>query len=150
MSSIIQRGRRKSAISPRFRRRLAAQRIDVLLNGCPVESGVLPQLVGNTDRIDADRRPPRRLIPVPVNLTMVGAAERHGVLVADLAAQRPRLREAQVMRLTGLPLTSKARLRGHESEMGAMAVAAWLAQGKGALVDAPVNGIVHRRCLDPR
>jgi hypothetical protein len=60
---------------------------------------------------------------------MVGAAQRHRVLAADFAAQGPRLHEAQVMGLGGLPFAPKARLRRHELQMGAIAVAAWLAEG---------------------
>src|SRR5436190_4008841 len=80
---------------------------------------------------------------------MVGAAERHRILVADFAAQGPRLHEAQVMRLGGLPLTPKTWLRRHELQMGAIAVAARLAQRKSALVDMPANGVVYR-CLGLR
>jgi hypothetical protein len=72
-----------------------------------------------------------------VNITMVGAAERHRVLVTDFAAQGPRLHEAQVMRLGRLPLAPKAWLRCHELQMGAIAVAARLAQRQGAFVDLP-------------
>jgi hypothetical protein len=78
-----------------------------------------------------------------VNLTVVGAAERHRILVADFAAQGPRLHEAQVMRLGRLPLAPKAWLRCHELQMGAIAVATRLAEGQGALVDMPNNGIVE-------
>jgi len=71
---------------------------------------------------------------------MVGAAERHRVLVADFAAQGPRLHEAQMMGLGGLPLAPEAWLRGHELQMGAIAVAARLAQRQGAFVDMANNG----------
>jgi hypothetical protein len=53
---------------------------------------------------------------------MVGAAERHRILVADFAAQGLRLHEAKVMRLGGLPLAPKARLRRHELQMGTIAI----------------------------
>jgi hypothetical protein len=66
--------------------------------------------VGHSERVDAGRRPPGRLVTLSVNLTMVGAAERHRVLVADFAAQGPGLHESQVMRLGGLPLAPKAWL----------------------------------------
>jgi hypothetical protein len=75
-----------------------------------------------------------------VNFTMVGAAERHRILVADFAAQGPRLHEAQVMGLGGLPLAPKGWLRRHELQMGAIAIAARLAQGQNAFVDMPDDG----------
>jgi hypothetical protein len=63
--------------------------------------------MGNRDCVNAGRLPPRRLIAMPVNLTMVRAAERHHVLVADLPAQRSGLHEAEVMRLGRLPLAAE-------------------------------------------
>jgi hypothetical protein len=48
-----------------------------------------------------------RLVTLSVNLTVVGAAERHRILVADFAVQGPRLHEAEVMGLGGLPLAPK-------------------------------------------
>jgi hypothetical protein len=75
----------------------AEQGVHMLLNGRPLEPGVLPQPMGNRDRFDAGGVPPRRLVAVPVNLAMVGAAERHRELVADPASQGPGLHESQVM-----------------------------------------------------
>ena len=75
-----------------------------------------------------------------MNLTVVGAAERDRIFVANFAAQGSRLHEAQVMRLGGLPLAPKAWLRRHELQMGTIAVAARLAQRKRALVDMANNG----------
>jgi hypothetical protein len=50
-----------------------------------------------------------------------------------------------MVRLGGLPLAAKARLRRHELQMGAIAVAARLAQRQSAFVDTPDKGVVHRR-----
>jgi hypothetical protein len=71
---------------------------------------VLPQPVRNSNRLDAGGFPPRRLIAVPVNLTMMGAAERHGKLIANFAAQRARLHESEMMRFGRLPPAPKTRL----------------------------------------
>jgi hypothetical protein len=68
-------------------------------------------------------------------------------LVADPAPYGSRLHEPQMVRVRGLPSAQKARLRRHELQMGAVAVAARFAEGKGALVDMPEDGVVHRRCL---
>jgi len=74
---------------------------------------------------------------------MVGTAERHRELVADAAPQGPGLHESKVMGVRRLPPTNEARLRRHELQMGAIAVAARLAQREGALVDMPSNGVLH-------
>ena len=79
-----------------------------------------------------------------MNLTVVRAAERHGVLVTDFAAQGPRLHEAQVVGLGGLPLAPKAWLRRHELQMGPIAVTARFAQRQGAFVDMANNGCEWR------
>jgi hypothetical protein len=44
-------GRQRPAIVRHLHRRWAEQGIDVLLYGRPVEPGVLPQLLGNRDRV---------------------------------------------------------------------------------------------------
>jgi hypothetical protein len=111
---------------------------------------VLPQPVRNSDRADASGGPPCRLIAAPVKSTMMSAAQRHRELIADPAAQGPRLHESEVMGVARLPPTKQARLRGHELQMGAIAVAARLAQREGALVDVPENGVVRRRQLGQR
>ena len=54
---------------------------------------------------------------VPVQFLVVGAAEWHGELVADLAPQRARLRDLQVVRIAGRHLTDEAWLGGDEGEV---------------------------------
>ena len=133
-----------SAIFRRLHRGWAEQGIEVRLNGRPVESGVLPQPVGNSDRVDAGRRPPYRLVATPVKGAMMGAAQGNRELVADPAAQGPWLHESEVMGVARLPSTEQAWLRRHELQMGAVAVAARFAQRERAFVDMPLNGVVHR------
>jgi hypothetical protein len=77
------RGRRGPGIFRRLDRRWTEQGIEVLLNGRPVEPGVLPQPLGDRRGVDAGGLPPIDLIAVPVNGPMVGAAERNGEFVAD-------------------------------------------------------------------
>ena len=90
------------------------------------------------------------LIAMPVNGPMVGAAERNGEFVADPAPHGSRLHEPQMVSVRRLPSAQKARLRRHELQMGAVAIAARFAEGKGAFVDMPEDGVVHRRCLGLR
>ena len=75
----------------------AEQGIDVLLNGRPVEPGVLPQPLGNrTASMPADFHH-ADLVAVPVNGPMVGAAERNGEFIADPAPHGSRLHEPQMV-----------------------------------------------------
>jgi hypothetical protein len=73
---------------------------------------------------------------------MMGAAERDRELIADPSTQSLGLHESQVV---GVARLQKAGLRRHELQMGTIAIAARLAQGKRAFVDMPQNGVVHRR-----
>jgi hypothetical protein len=144
------RGRLGPGIFRRLDRRWTEQGIEVLLNGCPVEPSVLPQPLGHHRRVDAGGLPPIGLVAMPVHGPMVGAAERNGEFVADPAPQGSRLHEPQMVRIRRLPSAQKARLRRYELQMGAIAIAARFAEGKGALVDMPEDGVVHRRCLGLR
>src|SRR5580704_17544711 len=71
---------------------------------------------------------------------MVRPAERHRELVADLAAERPRLRAAEMVRIRGLAPTHKARLRSDKFAMRLIAEAPRLPDRKQALVDAAPVG----------
>jgi hypothetical protein len=79
--------------------------------------------------------PPGAFIAGVVKLAMMGAAERNGKLVADLAAKRLWLGEADVVRVGGEGATDKAWLRGDVAEMLFVPDAARFAEGQGALVD---------------
>ena len=68
---------------------------------------------------------------------MVGTAERHRELIADPAAQGPWLHKSEVVGVARLAPAQQAWLRRHELQMGAIAVAARLAQWEGTLVDMP-------------
>ncbi len=57
----------------------------------------------------------------------MGAAERDGELIADLAAERPLLGEADVVRVAGLAAADEAGLGGDKLEVGLVAVAASVA-----------------------
>ena len=67
---------------------------------------------------------------------MVTAAQRHGELVARLAAKRPGLRKAQVMGIARLAAADQARLPGDEFEMLLVADAPRFGECEGAFVDA--------------
>jgi hypothetical protein len=98
--------------------------------------GLLPQVVRDRRRIDARNLPPGNFVAVAMELTMVAATEWDGELVADFAAERPALRESQVMSIAGLPATDQAGLLGDKPQVVAIADAARLGEGKYRLVDA--------------
>lgn len=64
--------------------------------GC-IEPCVLPQPVGNRQRINLDTPPPCDLCAMPVQFAVVDAAQRDSELITDLAAERPRLGKAQMV-----------------------------------------------------
>ena len=58
--------------------------------------------------------PPCAFITGAMNLAVVDAAERDSKFVAHLAAKRPRLHEAEVMRIGMFSPADQARLFGDE------------------------------------
>jgi hypothetical protein len=104
---------------------------------------MLPQLSGYDDGIELDRFPPLRFVTPVVQDTMVGSAERNRELVADPAAERPRLGESQMVGVRRPASAQQTRLRGYELEVRTITVATWFAQREGAFIDMPVDGIVH-------
>jgi hypothetical protein len=62
---------------------------------------LFPKARSNCDRIGADFLPPGAFVANAVDGAMMAAAKRHRELIADLAAERPRLHEAQMVRVGG-------------------------------------------------
>jgi hypothetical protein len=73
-----------------------------------------PKRKGDWHRIDLETTPPRRLITVPVQLSMMQPAERDRKLVADLAPERSGLGKAQVVWLGRGATAHQAGLLRHE------------------------------------
>src|SRR3954454_20866672 len=69
-----------------------------------------PEVFGNWYRRDLIGRPPGFLFAVAVQRPVMGAAERDGELIADLAAEGAGLCKSQVVRVAGLPPADEARL----------------------------------------
>jgi hypothetical protein len=88
--------------------------------------GFQPQGARRDSWVNPDRPPPRGFIAATMELTMMSAAQRDGELIADLASERAALREAQMVRVRRLPAANEARLRGHISDVVAVANAARL------------------------
>jgi len=67
---------------------------------------------------------------------MMPATEWDGELIADLAAERARLREPEVMGIRGLAAAHETRLLGDVAQVLPVAIAARSSDREDALVDA--------------
>src|SRR5262249_44701625 len=72
------------------------------LNPSLIDAGVLPELTGDLDRIDAGLLPPGFFVAGAMHRPMMGTAERDGKFIACFAAKRVRLHKSDVMRIRGL------------------------------------------------
>ena len=71
---------------------------------------LLPKTSCDLQGIDLESFPPGFLVAGLMQLPMMTAAERHGELITDLEADRPRLRKTQMMRIGRLPAADQTRL----------------------------------------
>src|SRR5580704_6761178 len=118
---------------------------------CRQRMRLQPQRAGGNGRIDTGLLPPRGFIATAMDLTVVAAAQRHGELIADLAAKCPALGKAQVMSIGRNAATDKARLLGHLSYVLPVPNSAGLRKGQGSLVDPSGPGsIAHALGFGPR
>src|SRR5579862_3276460 len=99
-----------------------------------------PERSGCERRINPGLAPPRGFVAVAMDITMVAAAERDGELVADLAAERAALREAQMVSVAWLPTADQTGLVSDKSHMLAVADPARFRQRQHALFDAAGSG----------
>ena len=79
-------------------------------------------------------------IATAMDLAMMAPAQRHGELIADFAAERAVLREAQMVGVCRPAPANQARLFGHEPDVLLVTKAARLGMGQPALVDAIGSG----------
>ena len=101
--------------------------------------GCQPKVARRGDRLDAALTPPRPLIAVAMDFSMMSSAKRDRELVADLAAERWTLREAQVMGIARSSPADEARMLCYISEMVAITKPARLRQGQSPFVDDLLN-----------
>jgi hypothetical protein len=64
-----------------------------------------PEAFGGGQGVNFDIFPPLQLVALTVNFSVMGAAKRHGKLIADFSPQCTRLSKAQVVRI-GWPLAA--------------------------------------------
>ena len=94
-----------------------------------------PQRAGRNSRINSYLPPPSGFVATAMHLAMVSSTQGDGELIADLSAECPALREAQVMGIAGLATANQTRLLGHMSNVIAVANPARLRQCQHTFVD---------------
>jgi hypothetical protein len=90
----------------------------------------LPKFSRDPERIDWVLCPPRRFVAAHVEFAVVNAAEGHREFVTDLAPERGRLGETNMMRIGRLSPTHEARVRRNKRPMIRVALASGLAEGE--------------------
>ena len=101
-----------------------------------IEPGLPPELTGDFDGVDPGRRPPGLLIAGAMDRAMMRAAERDGEFIAGLAAERPRLQVAEMMRIGLFAAADEARLLGNIAKVLAVSIAPRCRNDQHAFVDA--------------
>ena len=101
-----------------------------------IEPGLSPELTGDLDGVDAGRRPPGLLVAGAMDRAMMRAAERDGEFIAGLAAERPRLQVAEMMRIGLFAAADETRLLGNIAKVLAVSIAPRCRNDEHALVDA--------------
>src|SRR4051812_12297808 len=98
--------------------------------------GFSPQALRDFERIDVTihRLPPSRLVAGPMELPMMGSAERHRKFVTDLATERHGLRKFQVMRIGRLAVAEQAGLGGNELQVLLVAATRRMSKRQSAAV----------------
>ena len=94
-----------------------------------------PQGASRIGRIHSYLPPPSGFVATAVHLAMMSSTQGDGELIADLAAECPALRKAQVVGIRGLTAANQARLLGHMSDVIAVANPARLRQRQHTFVD---------------
>lgn len=79
-----------------------------------------------------------------MKLAVMTAAQRHGELIADLAAERPALGKAQVMGVAGFTSADQTSLLRHKAHMLTIADAPRLGMGENRFVDESGTGFSFR------
>ena len=102
--------------------------------------GLKPERAGSRKRIYSRVPPPRSFITAAMDLTMVRATERHRELIAHLATERTRLREAQMVWIGGPATADQARLLNHMPDMIAVTNATRFGEDKNTFVYLSCRG----------
>src|SRR4051812_17970349 len=79
--------------------------------------GLAPEGCGDEQGINADLVPPNPFVPVPVQVAVMGTAQWHRKLVADLARQCAALSKLQVVGIGGAAATDETGLGADELQV---------------------------------
>ena len=90
-----------------------------------IDAGVLPQLAGDLDRIDAGPLPPSSLVASAMHRAMMDTAQRHGEFIAGLAAECARLQITKMMRVRRPATADEAWLLGDRAKVLPVAITSW-------------------------
>src|SRR5215471_19714985 len=101
-----------------------------------VQPGLLPEVTGNLNGVDAGRLPPGLLVASAMDRPVMRAAERNGEFVARFAAERPWLQIAKMMRIGLFAAADEARLLGDITKVLPVTIAPRGCKDEHALVDA--------------
>jgi hypothetical protein len=96
---------------------------------------MLPEPFGHGQWINFDILPPCELCALPVELAVMVPAQRDSELIADLATERPALREAEVMGIRRLSAANQARVPSDEFDVISITNPAWLKEEQRALIN---------------
>src|SRR5262249_48136508 len=96
---------------------------------------LVPQGLGNFERVDLAIGPPDFLMRALVQLPVMAAAERDGELIADFEANAARLRKAQMVWIARLAAADQTRLGCNELEVRLVTQPPGLGECELALVD---------------
>jgi hypothetical protein len=94
-----------------------------------------PKRPGRRQRIYSGALPPGCFIPAAMDLPVMRTAERHGKLIAHLAPESLRLREAQMVRIRRAPTANQTRLLHNVSDMIAVSNATRFRECEDALIN---------------
>ena len=103
--------------------------------------GFEPKLAGGDGWVDPGSAPPSDLITMTMKLAVMSPTQRHGELVADLAAKRPALGETQVMGVGRFAAADQTGLLRYKAHMVAIADAPRLGMGENRFVDRLATGL---------
>ena len=109
-----------------FSRRLRHYRFGLL-----DQAALAPEPAGDVEGVDPSGHPPAPLVADPVHGAVVCPAQRQHEFVADPAAERPLLGEAEMVWVAGLAAANETSVGGHEPRMGPVAIATRLGDDAG-------------------
>src|SRR4029077_12816122 len=96
----------RHSVTPRHKKITVVMRVEIE----PSKDAFAPKDPCDFHGINLQVLPPSNFIASLMHLSMVTSAERHGELIADLEADRTRLRKPKMMGVRWLPPADEARL----------------------------------------